>query len=178
MVPAAAAVNTDTPSGGKVVISETTVSTVPGSERPTRKSTTTTSTTERKKSQHNSSGLSTTGSDRANASAPVKTKKSAPDTTSSSTTSTDAYAPVKKSVATSTSTTLKQRVVVEGEKIKNPALAAKVKKPKVNKAGIDFKPFLAMAILLIIAGRTSFERTSFSPAWGRENKINKRTGTL
>ncbi len=176
-IPAIAATGTDTASGGKVVLDRTTVSTEPGSPK-SWKAPRATSTTEPNKTQHNNSGVSTTSSDRTGAEvAPVKTKKHASNTTSSSTTSTDVYAPVKKSAVTSTSTTLKQRVVVEGEKIKNPALLTKTKKTKLNKAEIDFKPFLAMAILLIIAGRTSFERTS-SPSWRRENKINKRTGIL
>lgn len=149
--------------------------------------TTTTSTTENKKPQGQSTANSSSGSNRTSGdTAPVKTKKHTASIATSTTTSTDSHisqasqAPVKKpeSVRLSTSTTLEEAVVVKGEKIKNPALATQAKKLKVNKASIDFKPFLAMAILLIIAGRTSFERTSFASSRRRENKINNRMGSL
>lgn len=82
----------------------------------------------------------TTSSTLKNPSAPVSTTK-------------DAATSTNGSVAATTSQN--DTVVVKGEQVTNPAVASKENLPLT---GMDLKPYFAIAILLIIIGRTTYTK--------------------
>ena len=92
---------------------------------------------------------------------PATTRPAKTATTSSTLKSSSAPVSTTKDAATSTdgsvaaTTSQNDTVVVKGEQVRNPAIASKENLPLT---GMDLKPYFAIAILLIIIGRTTYTK--------------------
>jgi len=122
---------------GKVIVTETTVSTVPTASTTTLPPSEQASRTE-------------TPANRAKTTQTTQGKTESKEQPTS-TTKTTVMSP-------STTTTLaSDQSVVEGKKINNPA---SMDKEELSGAGTDLRPYLAIAILMFVAGKTSYTRAS------------------